>query len=174
VYEDARKVPLGANMAARRSLFTRIGTFRADLGRSSGRLVLGQEVPELLARARTAGFKGLYLPAMRVQHHIPARRLTREYFRRWWFGKGVSRSAMERMQPVTELGVDLRRTPHVLRVPRYMYGSAIRDAGGWLRHALQGRAADAFRHQMMLAYFAGYLWTRAHSGQGPAGRHDVH
>jgi glycosyltransferase involved in cell wall biosynthesis len=174
VYEDARKVPLGANMAARRSLFAKTGTFRADLGRSSGRLVLGQEVPELLIRSRAAGFKGLYVPAMRVQHHIPARRLTREYFRRWWFGKGVSRSAMEQAQPVTELGVDLRRTPHVLRVPRYMYGSAIRDAGGWLRHALQGRAADAFRHQMMLAYFAGYLWTRAHSGRGPAWRHDVH
>ena len=176
VYEHAGKVPLGANMAARRSLFEAIGAFRADLGRSSGKLVLGQEVPELLARTRAAGFRGVYVPAMRVQHHIPARRLTRAYFRRWWFGKGVSRSAMEQAQPVTELGLDLRRTPHVLRVPRYMYGCAVRDAAGWLRHALQGRAAEAFRHQMMLTYFAGYLWTRAtQSGQGlPAARHDVH
>jgi glycosyltransferase involved in cell wall biosynthesis len=176
VYEEARKVPLGANMAARRSLFAAIGAFRGDLGRSSGRLVLGQEVPELLARARAAGFTGLYVPAMRVHHHIPARRLTREYFRRWWFGKGVSRSAMETALPVTELGVDLRRTPHVLRVPRYMYGSAARDAAAWVKLALQGRAADAFRHQMMLTYFAGYLWTRAtRSSQAvPAARHDVH
>ena len=83
---------------------------------------------------------------------------------------------MEVTLPITELGVDLRRTPHVLRVPRYMYGSAVRDAAAWIRHALQGRAADAFRHQMMLAYFAGYLWTRA-TGRGqavPAARHDVH
>jgi glycosyltransferase involved in cell wall biosynthesis len=158
VYEEARKVPLGANMAARRSLFTAIGTFRNDLGRSSGKLVLGQEVPELLTRARNASFKGLYLPAMRVQHHIPARRLTREYFRRWWFGKGVSRSAMEATLPITELGVDLRRTPHVLRLPRFMYGSAVRDALSWLRHTVSGRPADAFRHEMMLAYFAGYFW----------------
>jgi hypothetical protein len=83
---------------------------------------------------------------------------------------------MEATLPITELGVDLRRTPHVLRVPRYMYGSAVRDVAAWIRHALQGRAADAFRHQMMLAYFAGYLWTRATgSGQAvPAARHDVH
>ena len=164
VYDEKRKVPLGANMAARRSLFDRIGGFRADLGRSSGRLVMGQEVPELLMRARTAGLRGLYGPAMHVRHHIPARRLDRSYFRRWWYGKGVSRSALERSRPVTELGVDLASTPHVLHVPRYMYGSAARDAAAWLRHALRGRQADAFRHEMMLAYFAGYFMSRTRAG----------
>ena len=160
VYEDRRKVPLGANMAARRSLFDRIGGFRADLGRSSGRLVMGQEVPELLMRVRGAGLRGVYLPAMHVRHHIPARRLQRAYFRRWWYGKGVSRSALEQSRPTTELGIDLASTPHVFRVPRYMYGSALRDAAAYVRHALRGRQADAFRHEMMLAYFAGYASAR--------------
>lgn len=160
IYEEARKVPLGANMAAKRSLFAAIGGFRADLGRSSGRIVMGQEVPELLMRARAAGWRGVYLPAMRVHHHIPARRLTRAYFRTWWYGKGVSRSALERMQPVTELGVDLRQTPHLLRVPRYMYGSALRDVVGLVKHLALGRPADAFRHEMMLMFFAGYFWAR--------------
>ena len=163
VYEEARRVPLGANMAARRSFFSTVGNFRADLGRSSGRLVLGQEVPELLTRARAAGLRGMYLPAMRVRHHIPAKRLTRAYFRRWWFGKGVSRSGMDGVQPVTELGVDLRTTPHILNVPRYMYGSALRDLAGCVRHTLAGRPADAFRHEMMLAFFAGYFWARVTS-----------
>lgn len=160
VYEERRKVPLGANMAARRELFDAAGMFRADLGRTSGRLLLGQEVPELLMRARAAGLRGRYVPGMQVHHHIPAARLTRRYFRRWWFGKGVSRAALERMQPVTELGLDLRRTPHVLRVPRYMYGSALRDAADWALNALRGRPAEAFRHEMMLAFFAGYARTR--------------
>jgi glycosyltransferase involved in cell wall biosynthesis len=162
VYEEARKVPLGANMAARRSLFDTVGMFRAELGRSSGRIVLGQEVPELLMRARAAGFTGRYVPAMRVQHHIPANRLTRAYFRRWWFGKGVSRSALEFSRPITELGVDLRSTPHLLRLPRYMYGTAARDALGWVKSAAAGRTTDGFRHEMMLAYFAGYFWARRH------------
>ena len=159
-YDEARKVPLGANMAARRSLFTAIGGFRADLGRSSGRVVMGQEVPELLMRARAAGLRGAYVPAMRVHHHIPVKRLTRAYFRTWWYGKGVSRSALERIQPVTELGVDLRVTPHVLRVPRYMYGSALRDLAAWMKNLALGRTADAFRHEMMLVFFAGYFWAR--------------
>jgi glycosyltransferase involved in cell wall biosynthesis len=159
-YDEARKVPLGANMAARRSLFAAVGGFRADLGRNSGRVVMGQEVPELLMRTRTAGLRGLYVPAMRVHHHIPASRLTRAYFRTWWYGKGVSRSALERMQPVTEQGVDLRQTPHVLRVPRYLYGSALRDVAGWVKNVALGRTADAFRHEMMLMFFAGYFQAR--------------
>jgi glycosyltransferase involved in cell wall biosynthesis len=159
-YEEARRVPLGANMAARRSMFAAIGGFRADLGRNSGRLVMGQEVPELLMRARAAGMRGIYVPAMHVHHHVPSKRLTRRYFRSWWYGKGVSRSALEQMQPVTELGVDLRVTPHVLRVPRYMYGSAARDLARWVKNLALGRTADAFRHEMMLMFFAGYFRAR--------------
>jgi hypothetical protein len=102
----------------------------------------------------------MYLPHMAVHHHIPASRLTRRYFRRWWYGKGASRAALDRLQPVTELGIDLRDTPHVLGVPRFMYGSLLRDGAGLLAGLARGRSADAFRHQMMMAFFAGYFMTR--------------
>lgn len=160
VYEEGGKVPLGANMAVRRSVFARVGGFRADLGRTGGRLVLGQEVPELLIRARQTGVRGMYVPAMELRHHVPARRLTRSYFRKWWFGKGVSRAALDRLQPLGESGLDLSRAPHVLRVPRTLYGSALRHAAACLRDRARGRTADAFRHEMSLVYSAGYFWAR--------------
>jgi glycosyltransferase involved in cell wall biosynthesis len=160
VYEEGGKVPLGANMAVRRSVFAAAGGFRADLGRTEGRLLLGQEVPEFLIRARQAGFRGLYVPAMQLRHHVPARRLTRSYFRKWWFGKGVSRAALDRMQPVGESGIDLSRAPHFLRVPRTLYGSALRHTLDCVREHLAGRTPDAFRHEMLVAYFAGYFWSR--------------
>ncbi len=97
---------------------------------------------------------------MRVHHHVRPHRLTRTYFRTWWIGKGVSRSALDRMQPVTELGIDLRTTTHLLRVPRFMYGSVLRDVLAMARERVRGRKAAAFRHEMMTAYFAGYLWGR--------------
>lgn len=168
-YEEARKVPLGANMAVRRDVFDVAGMFRADLGRASGRVLMGQEVPEWLIRVRRVGFRGRYVPAMEVHHHIPAARLTRGYFRRWWFGKGVSRAALEEMQPVTDLGLDLRMTPHIFGVPRFMYGTALRDAGAWLRETIRRRPAAAFRHAMGLAYFAGYCsarWRARRSADG--------
>jgi hypothetical protein len=97
---------------------------------------------------------------MELHHHVPAARLTRRYFRRWWFGKGVSRAALERMQPVTELGIDLRTTPHVLGVPRYMFGSALRDVGAMAAAWIRRQPEVGFKHEMMLAYFAGYAWAR--------------
>jgi hypothetical protein len=102
----------------------------------------------------------MYVPDMVVHHHIPSARLTPTYFRRWWFGKGVSKAALERMQPVTELGLDLRGVPHLGGVPRFMYGSLVRDVVGLGRETLRRRPAAAFRHQAMLAYFAGYFWAR--------------
>ena len=133
--------------------------------------MLGQEVPELLLRARGAGMHGMYVPAMEVHHHVPAARLTPAYFRRWWFGKGVSRAALERMQTVTELGIDLRKTPHFLGVPRYMYGAVLRDVIGMVRERVRGRREASFRHQMMVAYFVGYFrarWRERRAGTTPA------
>jgi GT2 family glycosyltransferase len=167
LYEERRRVPLGANMAVHRSLFDAAGRFRADLGRTTGKRVLGQEVPELLARARAAGLRGVYAPAMRVRHHVPTARLNRRYFRQWWFGKGVSRATLERDRPVTELGLDLRTEPHVLGLPRYMYGCAVRDVMGLIRQLAAGKTADAFRHEMMLTYFAGYAATRLSRSSSP-------
>jgi glycosyltransferase involved in cell wall biosynthesis len=177
IFEEGGKVPLGANMAVRRSMLRRTGSFRADLGRSAGRLILGQEVPELLMRARAAGFRGVYQPAMSLRHHVPAGRLSRGYFRKWWFGKGVSRAALDRVQPVTDAGVDLTTAPHILRVPRALYGSALRHARAFVADRLRRRPAAAFRQEMMIVYVAGYFWARQrerradpHSAQSPAKR----
>jgi hypothetical protein len=159
-FEDRRLVPLGANMGARRSLIERVGGFRVELGRTSSGRPLGQEVPELLARARARGLRGQYVPSMQVQHHIPASRLTRRYFRRWWNGKGCSKAALEALQPLTELGLDLRHVPHVGGVPRYMFGDAVRDLTAYTRALFSGNAGDRMRHAMRLAYFAGFARAR--------------
>jgi glucosyl-dolichyl phosphate glucuronosyltransferase len=172
-YEVAGRIPLGANMAVRREVCERVGGFRPDLGRANGRFVLGQEVPEWLLRVRQAGFVGMYVPRMEVHHHVPAGRLTKKYFRRWWTGKGVSRAMLERMQPVTDLGLDLRTVPHVLGVPRYMYGSLLRDLGSIVLERLRGNVAAAFRHEMMVMFFGGYFlarWNERRAGVTPARR----
>jgi hypothetical protein len=91
---------------------------------------------------------------------VPAARLTKRYFRRWWFGKGVSKATFELVQPLTELGLDLRRVPHIGPLPRFMVGNAVRNLIGYARALVTGRASERFHHEMMLAYFAGYLSSR--------------
>jgi hypothetical protein len=98
---------------------------------------------------------------MRVQHHIPAARLTKRYFRRWWTGKGYSKAMFEAMQPMTELGLDLREVPHIGGIPRYLIGDAVRDVVGYLAALLRRDVGERFRREMRLAYFLGFLRARA-------------
>jgi glycosyltransferase involved in cell wall biosynthesis len=167
VFEDRCLVPLGANMGMRRSLVDTVGLFRNELGRSAGRRLLGQEVPELLTRVRAAGLRGVYVPAMAVHHHVPAARLTRGYFRRWWMGKGYSKALFEAVQPVTELGLDLRTVPHIGAIPRYLLGEAARDLIGWLRAMMRADEVTRFRYEMRLAYFLGFIRARGLWRQPP-------
>jgi GT2 family glycosyltransferase len=160
IFEDRRRVPLGANMAVTRSLLDRIGLFDTRLGRSGTKL-LGQEVPEFLARARAAGARGLYVPAMSVNHHVPAWRLTKHYFRRWWYGKGRSRAVLHQLQPIDELGVDLSTARQLAGVPLFMLRAALMDLLGLVTD--RSDPAERFRHEMMLCYFAGYVTGRRHS-----------
>ena len=159
-FEDRQRVPLGANMGVRRSLVDRIGGFRADLGRSNGRRVLGQEVPELLARSRAAQLRGVYVPEMQVHHHIPAARLTKQYYRRWWVGKGFSKAILDADQPITEKGLDLRKVPHIGSIPRFMISDAIRDVVKLVKALLTGDVCERARREMRLAYLVGYLRSR--------------
>jgi glycosyltransferase involved in cell wall biosynthesis len=159
-FEDRRRVPLGANMGVHRSLIERVGAFRADLGRSNGRRVLGQEVPELLARSRAAHLSGVYVPEMRVHHHIPAARLTKHYYRRWWMGKGYSKAILDAGQPISETGLDLRKVPHLGAVPRFMISDAGRDILAYVRAVFRGDLCERVRREMRLAYLIGYLRAR--------------
>jgi glycosyltransferase involved in cell wall biosynthesis len=156
VFEERRRVPLGANMAVRRSLIDGVGGFDPDLGRR-GSSLLGQEQAEFFCRSRDAGARGLYVPDMALRHHVPARRLTHSYFRRWWYWKGVSKSRLEQRHPVTETGIDLSRVRRLFGVPRFMVGSALRDLIGWLRALVVWDRRELMRRAMMLCYFVGYL-----------------
>ena len=156
VFEERRRVPLGANMAVRRTLIERIGGFDPRLGRT-GRSLLGQEQAEFFCRSRAAGARGRYVPEMVLYHHVPASRLNKSYFRRWWFWKGVSRARLEQRHPVTELDIDLTRVVRLAGIPRFMIGSALRDAIRWMAAFVARDQAARARHEMMLWYFAGYV-----------------
>jgi glycosyltransferase involved in cell wall biosynthesis len=156
IFEARWRVPVGANMAVRRRLFERLGGFHPDLGRRGASLI-GQEQAEFFARGRAAGARGVYAPRMEVHHHVPASRLTKRYFRRWWFCKGVSRARVDFLHQRTELGLDLREVPHVARVPRFIWGMLPRSAISWLKAAVNGDARGAARHEMHCAYVLGYV-----------------
>lgn len=156
IFEDRRKTPLGVNMAVRRSLIERIGGFRPDLGRS-GASLLGQEQAEFFYRSREVGARGLYVPEMVLDHDVPASRLTFDYFRRWWYWKGVSHSRLHRIHGRTELGLELSSLPHVAGVPRFIVQSLVRHLSSAAIGAITFNRARAAHEFLKIAYCVGYI-----------------
>ena len=91
--------PVGANMAFRKEVFSRHGVFRTDLGpagnvtgsrflRRRARFPVWEDT-ELGQRMMGNGERLRYEPSAVVYHPVPERRLTRDYFLGWWFGRGL-------------------------------------------------------------------------------------
>lgn len=155
IFEERGAIPLGVNMAVRRSLIDRVGGFNPKLGRS-GKSLLGQEQAEFFHRSRAAGATGLYVPEMWVEHFVPASRVTLRYFVRWWYWKGVSQRRWHGMHGSTETGVDLSRTRRLFGVPLYILRALARDVFRLLGSLVRGARYDAVVSACGVAYAAGY------------------
>lgn len=162
--EFGARVPLGVNMAFRRSAFERAGLLDPDTGRKAGTL-LGQEVREWCIRARAVGVRGCYVPDAVVRHVIPATRLRKSYFRRWFYWRGISRALLyERagldMEAPERTAADARPVAHVFGVPRYLYRTAVAHARHWIGSVVRGDAIASFDHELWLWFFAGIVRQR--------------
>lgn len=162
--EFGARVPLGVNMAFTREAFERAGGFDPNTGRKAGTL-LGQEVREWCIRARQAGVRGFYIPDMTLEHLIPADRLCKKYFRRWFYWRGISRAMLyERagldMETPEQSVHDFSKVPHIAGVPRYLYRKAWTAAVGWARAVLRRDAIAAFDQEVWLWFFAGIVRQR--------------
>jgi len=163
-FKFAHRVPIGVNMAFRREAFERAGKWSNRVGRKKGTL-LGQEVREWTLRARRAGLRGSYTPSMVVQHLIPADRLKRSYFRRWFYWNGVSRALLYRdawidMQAPEETSLDFSHVPHILGVPRFFYGMVPREMWRLVTTAAKGKPDESFDAELWLWFFLGVFHQR--------------
>ena len=168
--EFGKQVPLGVNMAFRREAFARAGLWDNRIGRKAGTL-LGQEVREWGLRARSAGLRGFYVPEMVVHHIIPPDRLTKRYFRRWFYWHGISRAMLYaktkiNMEAPEQTQLDYSRVPHIAGVPRYMYRSCLRAFKDMLRAGVGRDPIAAFEHELWVWFFAGVLRQRFKDRKG--------
>src|SRR5205085_4582569 len=108
---------MGGNAVLRRAMLNHVGLYRTSLSRTGKRLLAGED-EDMYARLLAAGARGLYLPDLIIYHYIPPERLTKQYFRRWFFWRGVSRGSLNKVQRPPEV--------HLLGVPRWLYGEAAR------------------------------------------------
>jgi glycosyltransferase involved in cell wall biosynthesis len=166
--------PLGVNMAVRADLFRVHGLWWDNRYDRCGNALRGQGQREWCLRVRAAGLQGFYIPTMVAHHLVPADRLEKPYFRRWFYWYGVSRAVLYAhrgldMETPDEQTLDFSSVPHIAGVPRYMFRTAVQHANGWLRDRLRGQSGEAFEHELWLCFFAGVLQQRWKDRLDPIG-----
>ena len=144
-------MPIGCNMAVRRHAIDRVGGWDPDLGKLEGTLRTGED-HDFALRLTAAGLAGMYLPEAVVQHRVPADRLRQAYVRRWFFENGAIVARLERRYPSTNA--------YLLKVPRYLWKRALRDAWTALTAVVRGDLKRVVAGTMRLTWFSGYLRAR--------------
>lgn len=149
-----RRLPVGANLAIRRDAIERVGGWRTDLGKVDNTLIAGED-HELCVRLFRAGlYSGIYDPAVSVRHLVPASRLTRRYFRRWFYWHGRT---MARMADAVYLDLDLTRVPSIAGVPRFVYREFLQQAGRWISRVGRADGLALLIEEVMLLEYIGFF-----------------
>ena len=158
-------VPIGANMAVRRSVIRTIGGLRVDLGKIDGSLRTGED-HEFFLRMLHSGFRGIYEPTAVVHHRVGSERLYRGYFRRWLHQNGRDVARLNRVYARR----DVRR---LLRAPRYLWRQAGSDSVAAVKAAMRRDRAQRFGSFGRLIWFAGYLREAWFGGSPAVGIYDT-
>jgi glycosyltransferase involved in cell wall biosynthesis len=161
-----QRLPIGANLSFARDVLVAVGGWRTDLGKVNNTLISGED-HEIFERLRRRGlYMGYYDPQLTVRHFVPAHRLTRRYFRRWFFWSGKTHALMFwDLNP----SLDKSRVPHVAGVPRFAYRQALQQCWRWLRTRGSTDRVRAFTEELRLLQYGGLLtacWQRRFARRG--------
>jgi len=136
----------GANMAFRRSVFAKVGTFDARRGMTGRKFFRGEEI-DLINRASQAGLRIAYDASLTVFHRIHPDRMRRSYFRKLFFNIGEGEA------PFVSLAG--RRT--LLGVPPWLFRRVFTQF--WICLALTLRRHPlGFERQLLCLSLAGRIW----------------
>ncbi len=159
VDSTGQRLPIGANIGFLRSALVAIGGWRTDLGKVNNTLISGED-HEIFTRLRRQNlYAGYYDPDVSVRHYVPAARLTRRYFRKWFYWSGKTHALMlDELYPELNMG----SVPRVAGIPRF----ACRQALGQVAQYVRTRRGDplvAFIEELKLLQYAGLFvqcWRR--------------
>lgn len=144
-------MPLGANMAIRRHVLDRVGSWNTQFGKLQGTLRTGED-HDFFLRMIDAGYHGIYEPAASVEHRVPAKRLRLSYFCRWFYDNGKVEAQMEDRHSTTD--------SYVFHIPRYLWRQALGDFAGLLVGLVSLDTKRVVARFTRLEWFAGYVRYR--------------
>jgi hypothetical protein len=130
----------------------RVGPYSVDLGRTPGERLLSCEDDDMFARLLGVGARGFYRPDLVIHHYVAPERLTKRYFRRWCFWRGVSLGVLDRRRPAP--------VRYLMGVPRYMIGLAVRGTVDTARLLRRRDPALTFKNELAWWDLAGFAYGK--------------
>lgn len=142
----ASQAPFGANMAFRREVFQKVGSFDTSRGRKGNVLASGED-GELFERILSAGLKAVFLGQSRVHHKVESFRLTKRYFRRWRFqtSRNIAQSK------------DMTGERRLFNIPLYVFPQFLRAVARMLWGHISQPKDEAFNREMVVCHFLGMM-----------------
>jgi GT2 family glycosyltransferase len=150
VSELGERTVLGANMAVRRSAFTRVGGFATHLGKLRGTLLSGED-HDLCQRIQAAGLRAIYDPEGLVHHWVPASRMRISYYLSWFYWSGITHATLDG---------DATPARNPSRVPLYLIRRAAEASVRAAASAATGDVTNAVDRLTDIAFAAGYAKRR--------------
>jgi hypothetical protein len=144
---------MGGNAVLTRSIVKKVGLYMTSLSRTGKRLLAGED-EDMYQRLLAAGARGFYLPDLIIHHYIPPERLTKRYFRKWCFWRGVSRGVLDKERQSPEV--------HLAGVPRWLYGEAARGMLRMGKRVIKRsiEPAQHFSDELAVWDLAGFFYGR--------------
>lgn len=147
VYVADMCVPIGANMAYRKSAFERFGYFNISIGRK-GNCLGGSEDVEFGKRLLSANEKIVYYPDALVSHIIIPERTNKKYFRKWYFEQG-------RINFHRYIGKD--NPVMILGIPRYLFRQLASYINSFLFNLFTFRLKARFYYELKYLLILGQI-----------------
>ena len=150
---DYPGILMGGNAVFRRSVLEKIGLYSTWLGRTDKGLLTGED-EELYGRLLVSGAKGMYLPGLIIYHHVSPDRMTKRYFRRWCFWRGVSLGLLERTRNLPSV--------YLFGIPRWHYRKALQGLTSAMTHLVvkPKNPAKAFAAELGFWDWLGLMYGR--------------
>jgi len=140
------ELPFGANMAFRKSMFSRYGLFDTQKGRK-GNILAGGEDIEMFERIIHANCSVYYFPSIKVTHKVETFRIKKNYFRRWRFqcSKNIAMTS------------SFESSRCILGIPLYLINQTVGSIIKSFSYLITMPQDIAFRQEMIVWHFFGLI-----------------
>jgi glycosyltransferase involved in cell wall biosynthesis len=155
-----QRLPIGANVAFAATAIRTVGGWRTDLGKVNNTLISGEDHEIFMRLRRSQLYAGFYDPQVTVRHFVSGSRLTRSYFRKWFFWHGKTEAMM---LDDLFLNLDMTRVPRVAGVPRFLYRQGVQQLRKYLSMLGSRDSLGVLIEELRLLQFAGLFaesWKR--------------